>query len=97
MGPGPNLEVVGELKTLPASLTKEFEKHADGFQKLMHRTVTARDETTVLEVEVDAMCNKPEHYSGGPHVRFPFGGEASLWILGFGAPFEANPASGTQK
>ncbi len=32
-------------------------------------------------------------YSGGQHIRFPFGGEGSLWILGFGAPSTPNPPS----
>ena len=36
-------------------------------------------------------------YSGGPHIRFPFWGEGSLWILGFGVPSRPNPLSGAVK
>ena len=32
-------------------------------------------------------------YSGGPHIRFPFWGEGSLWILGFGVPSRPDPSS----
>ncbi len=35
--------------------------------------------------------------SGGPHRRFLFGGEGSLWILGLGAPSSPNPSSGHLK
>jgi hypothetical protein len=36
-------------------------------------------------------------YSGGPHIRFLFGGEGSLWILGFGVPSRPNASSGPLK
>ncbi len=36
-------------------------------------------------------------YSGGPQIRFFFGGEGSLWILGFGVPSRPNPSSGALK
>ncbi len=36
-------------------------------------------------------------YSGVPHIRFPFWGEGSLWILGFGVPSGPNPSSGVLK
>ncbi len=67
-------------------------------------SATGRAESQKTTKRLDTTCRVQPNphwslvlYSGVPHIRFPFGGEGSLWILGFGVPSKPNPSSGALK